>query len=417
MNRDPPATSISTTRVILISPTFQTSFIVCSLLYSNHYGWISLLEVDHPHENTFMAIGEIFSVLAQVPALLKLKRGMKPRKLDERDCFARQVENHAENYAEGVAAIFEGRTVTWGELNAGANRYAARLLEMGVTRGDVVSVFMENRIEFLESVIALNKIGATGGLINTNLRGRPLTHCISVTESKKCIFGAELSEAIQEVKGDLNLVEGSDYLFVPDGSLDTTPNWARNLRNETIEAGTENLAITNDVTLGDNAFYIFTSGTTGLPKAAVLSNRRYLQSASLSHTAGLQCDRSDRLYICLPLYHGTGLLIGAGASFSSGAAMVIRRRFSASRFLPEVREHAVTCLIYVGELCRYLVNSERRADDHDSPLRAMMGNGLRPDVWLEFKERFGISRISEFYGSSEGNVAFANLFNKDCTIG
>ncbi|MEC8834358.1 MAG: long-chain-acyl-CoA synthetase, partial [Pseudomonadota bacterium] len=272
-------------------------------------------------------------------------------------------------------------------------------------------------IEFLESVIALNKIGATGGLINTNLRGRPLTHCISITDSKKCIFGAELVEAIQEVKGELNLDEGSDYLFVPDGNLDTVPNWARNLRDESVGAGTENLPITQEVTLGDNAFYIFTSGTTGLPKAAVLSNRRYLQSAMLSHTAGLQCDRSDRLYICLPLYHGTGLLIGAGASFSSGAAMVIRRRFSASRFLPEVREHGVTCLIYVGELCRYLVNSERYADDHDSPLRAMMGNGLRPDVWLEFKERFGISRISEFYGSSEGNVAFANLFNKDCTIG
>lgn len=364
-----------------------------------------------------MAIGEIFSVLAQVPALLKLKRGMTPRSLDEHDCFARQVENHAENYADGVAAVFEGQSVTWGQLNAAANRYAARLLEIGVTRGDVVSVFMENRIEFLESVIALNKIGATGGLINTNLRGRPLTHCISVTDSKKCIFGAELVEAIQEVKGELNLDEGSDYLFVPDGNLDTVPNWARNLGDESVGVGTENLPITQEVTLGDNAFYIFTSGTTGLPKAAVLSNRRYLQSAMLSHTAGLQCDRSDRLYICLPLYHGTGLLIGAGASFSSGAAMVIRRRFSASRFLPEVREHGVTCLIYVGELCRYLVNSERHADDHDSPLRAMMGNGLRPDVWLEFKERFGIKRISEFYGSSEGNVAFANLFNKDCTIG
>ncbi|MEC9252245.1 MAG: AMP-binding protein, partial [Pseudomonadota bacterium] len=292
-----------------------------------------------------MAIGEIFSVLKQVPALLKLKRGMTPRSLDEHDCFARQVVYHAENYADGVAAIFEGQSVSWGQLNADANRYAGRLLEMGVTRGDVVSVFMENRIEFLESVIALNKIGATGGLINTNLRGRPLTHCISVTDSKKCIFGAELVEAIQEVKGELNLDEGSDYLFVPDGNLDTVPNWARNLGDESAGAGTENLPITQEVTLGDNAFYIFTSGTTGLPKAAVLSNRRYLQSAMLSHTAGLQCDRSDRLYICLPLYHGTGLLIGAGASFSSGAAMVIRRRFSASRFLPEVREHGVTCLI------------------------------------------------------------------------
>ena len=120
-----------------------------------------------------MAIGEIFSVLAQVPALLKLKRGMTPRPLDEHDCFARLVENHAENYADGVAAVFESQPVTWGQLNAAANRYAARLLEMGVMRGDVVSVFMENRIEFLESVIALNKIGATGGLITTNLRGRP----------------------------------------------------------------------------------------------------------------------------------------------------------------------------------------------------------------------------------------------------
>ena len=364
-----------------------------------------------------MAIGEILSVLKQVPALIKLKRGMKPRSLLERDYFAHQVETHAQNYADGIAAIFEGKSVTWSDLNAGANRYAATLLDMGVTRGDVVSVFMENRIEFLERVIALNKIGATGGRINTNLRGRPLTHCISVTESKKCIFGAELAEAIQEVKSDLNLAEGSDYLFVPDGDLDSVPNWALNLETDSSESTPENLSITNEITLGDNAFYIFTSGTTGLPKAAVLSNRRYLQSAMLSHTAGLQCDRSDRLYICLPLYHGTGLLIGAGASFSSGAAMVIRRRFSASRFLPEVREHGATCLIYVGELCRYLINSERRADDHDSPLRAMMGNGLRPDVWLEFKQRFGISRVSEFYGSSEGNVAFANLFNKDCTIG
>ena len=164
---------------------------------------------------------------------------MKPRSLLERDCFARQVETHAQNYADGIAAIFEGKSVTWSDLNAGANRYAATLLDMGVTRGDVVSVFMENRIEFLESVIALNKIGATGGLINTNLRGRPLTHCISVTESKKCIFGAELAEAIQEVKSDLNLAEGSDYLFVPDGDLDSVPNWALNLETDSSESTPE----------------------------------------------------------------------------------------------------------------------------------------------------------------------------------
>ena len=124
-----------------------------------------------------------------------------------------------------------------------------------------------------------------------------------------------------------------------------------------------------------------------------------------------------RLYICLPLYHGTGLLIGCGAAFASGASMFMRRKFSASNFLAEVREHQTTCLIYIGELCRYLVNAKALPDDHKNPLRRMIGNGLRPDVWLPFKQRFGIKRIAEFYGASEGNVAFANLLNKDRTVG
>ena len=97
--------------------------------------------------------------------------------------------------------------------------------------------------------------------------------------------------------------------------------------------------------------------------------------------------------------------------------MFIRRKFSASHFLAEVREHQTTCLIYIGELCRYLLSTEAAPDDHLNPLHTMMGNGLRPDVWMPFKERFGIRRISEFYGASEGNVAFANLLNKDRTVG
>lgn len=97
--------------------------------------------------------------------------------------------------------------------------------------------------------------------------------------------------------------------------------------------------------------------------------------------------------------------------------MFIRRRFSGSNFLREVREHHATCFIYIGELCRYLLNVPAQPDDHNTPLTRMMGNGLRPDVWHEFKSRFGLERIAEFYGSSEGNVAFVNMLNKDCTVG
>ena len=364
-----------------------------------------------------MGIRDIAATLVQVPGLLKLKKGMQPRPKSEKDCVARLVEANAARFAERPAIVFEGATITWGEFNALANRYAHALESLGVGRGDTVSVLMENRIEFLAVIVALNKLGATAGLINTNLREQPLIHCVTVTESKKCVFGGELTEAVQSVKSELHLDEGTDYLFVPDGDGPPAPNWARDLDAASREASAENLPRTQELTLGDTACYIFTSGTTGLPKAAVLSNRRYLMSATLSAQAGLQCTEDDRLYICLPLYHGTGLMIGVGASFASGASMFIRRKFSASNFLREVREQGATCLIYIGELCRYLCNTPRADDDHVNPLARMMGNGLRPDVWIEFKERFGVQRIAEFYGASEGNVAFANLLNKDQTIG
>ncbi len=365
-----------------------------------------------------MGIVDVVKTLAQVPTLLKLKKGMTPRPMDTKDCIGARVEVNAANLANQTAILFEGQEVTWGELNALANRYANYLTSAGVARGDTVSLIMENRIEFMALVIGLNKIGVTAALINTNLRGRPLTHCIAVTESKKCIVGAELAQAVKDVQADLSLDPNQDYFVVPDptggavageGDLD--------LDALSQAASTANPAATAHTTLGETALYIFTSGTTGLPKAAVLSNRRSLMSADMAAKAGFKCTPADRIYVCLPLYHATGLMVGTFAGISGGAGMFIRRKFSASKFLPEVRAHNCTCLIYIGELCRYLTNTQAQPDDHKNPLRAMMGNGMRPDIWMNFKNRYGVKRITEFYGSSEGNVAFANLMNKDCTVG
>ena len=364
-----------------------------------------------------MGIRDIASTLLQVPDLLKLKKGMKPRPASERECVALLAEQNATRFPDHVAVAFEGATITWAALNALANRYAHTLQAAGVRRGDAVSVLMENRIEFLATFLALNKLGAIAGLINTNVRDQALRHCIAVTESKRCIVGEELTAAMEDVKAELAFEEGADYFWVRDAGERPPPNWARDLAQESAAADSTNLPTTQDLTLGDTACYIFTSGTTGLPKAAVVSNQRYLTAAKMSAIAGLKCGPEDRLYNCLPLYHGTGLMIGAGAALASGASMFVRRKFSASNFLREVRDEGATCFVYIGELCRYLCNTPRAPDDHTNPLTRMMGNGLRPDVWMDFKERFGIKRIAEFYGASEGNVAFANLFNKDRTIG
>ena len=210
-----------------------------------------------------MGLRDTLSTLAQLPGLVALKKELKPRSTEEKDCFARNVERNAEQFGDRPAILFEGRTITWAQFNALANRYAHCLKARGVRKGDVVSLFMENRIEFLAAITALNKFGAIAGLINTNLRGRPLAHCINTTDSSACIFGEELTGALAGVKGELPLQEGSDYLFVPDSDDAAVPNWATDLAAASAAAASDNLPDTQEIRLGDTVTYLFTSGTTG----------------------------------------------------------------------------------------------------------------------------------------------------------
>ena len=364
-----------------------------------------------------MSFADITSTLLEAPTLAQVFKEVKPRPLSTCDCFAARFENTVERFGNRTAVIFEGQSRTWRELNEHANRYAAVLKSTGLVRGDAVSLVMENRIEFLAALIAMNKLGIVAALINTNLTGRSLRHCISITESKACIFGEERIDAIDGVRNEEALSSLQHYFYVADAGTTPCPEWADNLDNLATDAATTNPPDTQHNTLADRALYIFTSGTTGLPKAAVISNRRFHISAALSYKGGLKCTPRDRIYLCLPLYHGTGLFLGVGAAFATGASMFIRRRFSASNFLPEVREHNTTCFVYIGELCRYLLNTSEEPNDANNPLKKVMGNGLRPDVWMPFKQRFGIARVAEFYGSSEGNVGFINMLNKDYTVG
>jgi len=360
------------------------------------------------------------ATLGQIPALLKLViKGMKPRSADVADCFGARVEKNAMQFGSQSAIVSEGKEMNWQQFNALANQYADALKAQGLVREDRVCVMLENRIEFLALLVGLNKLGVTAGLLNTNLTGQSLMHCINVVDAKKCIFGGECAAAVEEVQAELALASGSDFLFISDAPNHDAPcpNWALDLDALQAQASDQNPSETGLNTLGQTALYIYTSGTTGLPKAAVMSNRRYLMGADMSGAAGLKTKPGNRIYLCLPLYHATGLLLGVGAALSSGASMYVRRRFSASAFRSDIRDNHCTHMVYIGELCRYLTNIPAEADDANIPLHSMIGNGMRPDIWMSFKQRYGIQRVCEIYGASEGNVAFANLLNKDLTVG
>ena len=115
------------------------------------------------------------------------------------------------------------------------------------------------------------------------------------------------------------------------------------------------------------------------------------------------CNEDDVIYSPLPLYHSVAGMISLAGTMRYGMTMVMRRKFSASSYWPDCTKYGVTVGQYIGEVCRYLLNTPECEDEKRHKVRLMFGNGLRPQIWREFVQRFGIKRIAEFYGSTEGN--------------
>ena len=359
---------------------------------------------------------EFIRMLGELKYMIPVLRYQWPQ-ADENASLSHSFQESTNKFGERPFVYFEEETWTYSEANKAANSFARYLSSNGVKHGDKVVLFMENRPYYAISLLALNKIGAIGVLINTSLTGDPLIHCINSSNSVKCIVGAERAQPLQEVLEDINISNKDDFLWVEDTNEYTLPEWAINLKANLDFDDNENLDQTNQVTAKDVACYIFTSGTTGVPKAAILPNAKLVAAATNITMAGYRINHEDCMYNCLPLYHSTGLMLGLCAAINVGAASFIKRKFSASSFWQEANKFNTTAFVYIGELCRYLINKDPSEAELNNPIVSMVGNGLRPDVWDTFKERFDIDRIIEIYGASEGNALFMNLFNKNKTIG
>ena len=330
------------------------------------------------------------------------------------------VERATQCYPDRPAVMDETRTLSYREFNAWANRFAHALKADGVGHGTVVAVMLENRLEQLALLTGVAKLGAVSALINTTQRGKVLTHSLNLVKPSYFVVGEEQLEAFKEVRKD---VQGADQgcYWLADGDtlqdVGKAPRGWVNLAKQLTDQSDANLPECLRVKLKDPCFYIYTSGTTGMPKAAVISHNKWIKAYGGFGLSGLGLDSSDVLYMMLPLYHSSGVIVSWSSALAGGAAMAVRRKFSASAFWKDVAHYQATSFCYIGELCRYLLNQPPCPEERNNTLTSMIGNGLRPSIWNEFKQRFGIERIVEFYGASEGNIAFMNAFNFDNTVG
>ncbi|WP_101676358.1 AMP-binding protein, partial [Alloalcanivorax mobilis] len=364
-------------------------------------------------------IAKIPEVIRHLPGLIKGSRMSKITDTHKPVGPGVAFERAATTHSTGIALIHNERVFTYRALNAWANRIADYLSSIGLQKGDTIAVNIANRPELLAVVIGCAKLGVCAALLNTSQKGKVLVHSFNLVNPKAAIIGEEQVSVVQEVRDDLDLKQHFFYFADQDTLTDpgTAPKGFTNLAIEIQGCSDENPSSAGQTFLHDPLFYIYTSGTTGLPKAVVFNHGRWEKAYGGFGYSSVRLGEHDRLYCTLPFYHATGLVVCWASVIAGRGTLVLARGFSASRFWDDVRKYNCTAFGYVGELCRYLHEQPRKTDDANNPVHTIVGNGLRPSIWKQFKERFAIERVAEFYTASESNVAFTNVFNFNNTVG
>lgn len=349
----------------------------------------------------------------QTQALLDL-RSAASAQIKPRDLYtlADRLEAQADRQGERPFLIDGEQVLSYAEVDRLADQVAHACQARGLRPGDVCALAMENRPAFFACWFGLVKLGVVVAFINTQVAGKPLVHALQTTSAKALLVGEECLGNLQATEGlpqlpmwlvndaeqpwSGELPAGIDTTFAQNLTAAPRSRFPRELRAQ-IEAQAPTLLI-------------FTSGTTGLPKAARYSHMRWMSSGDVMEVT-LQATRADVFYCCLPLYHGAAATSVTSTALRVGASIVVRRKFSVREFWNDVRRHRISVFQYIGEICRYLLNRPVQAGEREHSLRCMLGAGLSAEAWQRWIDRFGPIQVFEGWGATEANTNLINVDN------
>ena len=344
--------------------------------------------------------------------------GASKNKPSQTYTVADRYEQFAAEKPNAPAVRWHNREWSYESLNDRANQMAVTFHSLGLERGDTVAFLMDNRPEFYIAVLGLAKLGVVASLINTQQKGDRLAHSIERVPPKAIVTGSEclahLKDSYPRAAAPVWVIGDEEF---PASAADLD-GYAKDITPliDASDAGAYDKGWREGLTAGDMFVYIFTSGTTGLPKAAKLSHVRWLNTGD-GMSALLEFRPDDVFYCVLPLYHSAGFMSLTSMCLAVGGCMALRRKFSVSNFWSDVRTHKITVTQYIGEMCRYLIAQPEQPDDADNPLRAMIGSSIGMDIWDRFKTRFDVEQIFEGWGSTEANTGMTNVDQKIGAVG
>ncbi|KAL2100227.1 hypothetical protein ACEWY4_004621 [Coilia grayii] len=339
-----------------------------------------------------------------------VKSRMKSGVITYLDCFVHQART-----TPGKSFIvFESQVLTYEDVDLRSNKFANVFKnEGGLKQGDIVALLMSNEPDFICVWFGLCKLGCEVAFLNFNIKSKSFLHCFQSCGAKTLVVGSDLVSCREEVLSSLR--DNGIDLWVTDSS--STVKGLHTLLDKVEKASGEAQPpmATTPAKLMSNFLFIFTSGTTGLPKAARVSHIKAVMCMGFLRLCGARA--GDNIYVTLPLYHMSASLLGIGGCIELGATCVLKKKFSASQFWTDCQKHKVTVFQYIGELCRYLLNQPKTEAETTHGVRIAAGSGLRADVWKEFAKRFGKIQIREAYGLTEASIGFLNYTNEIGPIG
>ncbi len=314
------------------------------------------------------------------------------------------LDELGERHGPAPAILSAEDGYSFAELAARTRRYARWASAQGYGPGDVVALLAPNAPDYFAAWVGVSRTGAAVALINTNLEGRALAHSLSAAGARAILLAPGLQGAY---------AAAAEHL---DRPLQVWPLQATGGLELSAHSDAPLSAEESAATLSDRALLIFTSGTTGLPKAANVSHARVLTWCGW-FAGMMDAGPHDRLYDCLPMYHSVGGVVAVGGVLLQGGSVFVRERFSARAFWDEVAAYDCTLFQYIGELCRFLLNAPPHPLERAHRLRLACGNGLREEVWRAFQDRFAIPRVLEFYAATEGSFSLYNVEGRPGAIG
>lgn len=340
--------------------------------------------------------------------MLRMLKSVKDVDSTSDRLLADELERRVDAFGANIAFIEGDREWTFDDTENYANRVAGWCESVGAVKGDTVAIFVRNRLEYVALWFGLTKRGVIPALINFQLQGNALAHCVNISDASHVIVDTDLIDGWTSAREYLEegLTEWAAFGEVPKGNKRKMKSFDEAVSD--IVPNRPPKSVRDGITAGQQGMKMFTSGTTGLPKAAKVTHVR-AQNYMRGLGAGAKASQKDRMMLVLPLYHATGGLVGMGAAFSNGGASIILPKFSASTFWDDAVKYGATMFTYVGELCRFLLSTPPHPQERSHKIQWIMGNGLRPEVWESFVARFNIPHVIEFYGATEGNVSLINL--------